>query len=169
MLLILSETETLLVWCGVTTLRTAVPAYDVLYAAWDQLLACCTPPRGEEPREIWSVQSSVLTSPAPQTDTNMGEQTQSHIELAWEATEAGCYGENKVNINNTAKRNQTRKLDKLYKIGDILGRGGFGTVYAGIRRKDGKNVAIKHIAKAKIVAMEIVSFTLLSPLLSLYM
>ena len=93
----------------------------------------------------------------------MGEQTQSHIELAWEATEAGCYGEHKGSMK-TVRRNQTRKLDKLYKIGDILGRGGFGTVYAGIRRKDGKNVAIKHIAKAKIVAMEIVSFTLLSPL-----
>ena len=115
--------------------------------------------RAGEPRERQgSDQSSVLSSPGRHTVRhNMGEQSQQNIELAWEATEAGCYGEHKGSMK-TVRRNQTRKLDKLYKIGDILGRGGFGTVYAGIRRKDGKNVAIKHIAKAKIVAMEIVSF-----------
>ena len=31
-----------------------------------------------------------------------------------------------------------------------MGKGGFGIVYAGVRNRDGLQVAIKHIAKAKI-------------------
>ena len=45
---------------------------------------------------------------------------------------------------------QRQVFEKAYKLGPLLGKGGFGTVYAGERTKDSLAVAIKVIKKAKI-------------------
>ncbi|ESO00772.1 hypothetical protein HELRODRAFT_82658, partial [Helobdella robusta] len=42
------------------------------------------------------------------------------------------------------------QLENVYAVGPILGKGGFGTVYTGVCRETGRQVAIKYIAKDKV-------------------
>ncbi|XP_034144626.1 serine/threonine-protein kinase pim-1-like [Esox lucius] len=47
------------------------------------------------------------------------------------------------------KRKRKARLEKLYVKGTLLGKGGYGSVYAGTRKSDGMPVAIKYVSKAE--------------------
>jgi len=57
---------------------------------------------------------------------------------------------NSMSNESTPTRRPRVPFERAYRVGDVLGKGGFGTVYAGTRLRDGKQVAIKHVAKAKV-------------------
>jgi hypothetical protein len=56
-----------------------------------------------------------------------------------------------ANRNDYLNERQLRDLfNTYYLIGKQIGKGGFGTIFSGIRRKDSKPIAIKVIKKNKI-------------------
>jgi len=53
-------------------------------------------------------------------------------------------------IVGTGRFQHRQLFEKAYRVGNLIGRGGFGSVYAGVRLKDNKIVAIKHVARDTI-------------------
>ena len=62
----------------------------------------------------------------------------------------GGLGHSETRVKHDRQKRQNT-FEDAYKVGKVLGKGGFGMVYAGLRVLDGTEVAIKLVARNKVV------------------
>ena len=85
----------------------------------------------------------------------MSESSDQEIEYAKEVFE----NDDKIDIKSSLGVFNSGKLEDKYRVGGVIGKGGFGTVYRGIRKQDRKMIALKQISKRKVSYKEKVNIS----------
>ena len=76
-----------------------------------------------------------------------GENSNIDVEVAEEATAFFC---NKSKSLCSLADYKQKILEEFYDIGQVIGKGGYGTIYCGQRKSDSRKVILKHISKSKL-------------------
>ncbi|XP_046907285.1 serine/threonine-protein kinase pim-1-like [Hypomesus transpacificus] len=138
------ETSTRMEPCAIST----PPAPKVLCRWPENVSQGCY----DVPLEDWSPRPTGWLEPTPYDTAPVPGQSSRPVPLRGAEETGHCqdHGSSSTFCPRATKRpRKAARLEKLYFKGPLLGKGGYGSVYAGTRKTDGMPVAIKYVSKAQ--------------------